>query len=81
VTFLSVAMGALLGADTLSGEIISGTIQTIVTKPVRRSDVVLGGGLQSCWRSIHVDVRRRCQRMDPIDISPKCIAGVLVDLF
>jgi len=42
VTFLSVAMGALLGADTLSGEIISGTIQTIVTKPVRRSDVVLG---------------------------------------
>jgi ABC-type transport system involved in multi-copper enzyme maturation permease subunit len=42
VTFLSAAMGALLGADTLSGEIVSGTIQTIVTKPVRRSDVVLG---------------------------------------
>lgn len=42
VTFLSAAMGALLGADTLSGEIISGTIQTIVTKPVRRSNVVLG---------------------------------------
>ncbi len=42
VTFLSIAMGALLGADTLSGEINSGTIQTIVTKPVRRSDVVIG---------------------------------------
>jgi len=42
VTFLSIAMGALLGADTLAGEINSGTIQTIVTKPVRRSDVVLG---------------------------------------
>lgn len=42
VTFLSVAMGALLGADTLAGEISSGTIQTIVTKPIRRSDVVLG---------------------------------------
>ena len=42
VTFLSAAMGALLGADTLSGEIVSGTIQTIVSKPVRRSDVVLG---------------------------------------
>ena len=42
VTFLSVAMGALLGADTLSGEISSGTIQTIVTKPIRRSQVVLG---------------------------------------
>jgi ABC-type transport system involved in multi-copper enzyme maturation permease subunit len=42
VTFLCVAMAALLGADTLSGEIGSGTIQTIVTKPIRRSDVVLG---------------------------------------
>jgi ABC-type transport system involved in multi-copper enzyme maturation permease subunit len=35
-------MGALLGADTLAGEISSGTIQTIVTKPVRRSDVIFG---------------------------------------
>jgi ABC-type transport system involved in multi-copper enzyme maturation permease subunit len=42
VTFLSVAMGALLGADTLAGEINSGSIQTIVTKPLRRSDVVFG---------------------------------------
>lgn len=40
--FLAVAMGALLSADTLAGEISSGTIQTIVTKPLRRSDVVLG---------------------------------------
>ncbi len=42
VAFLSIAMAALLGADTLAGEINSGTIQTIVTKPIRRSDVVLG---------------------------------------
>lgn len=42
VTFLSVAMGALLGADTLSGEITSGTIQTLASKPIRRSDVVIG---------------------------------------
>ena len=42
VTFLSVAMGALLGADTLAGEINSGSIQTIITKPIRRSDVVSG---------------------------------------
>ena len=42
VAFLSVAMGALLAADTLAGEISSGTIQTIVTKPLRRSEVVLG---------------------------------------
>jgi Cu-processing system permease protein len=42
VAFLSVAMGALLSADTLAGEISSGTIQTIVTKPLHRSAVVLG---------------------------------------
>jgi Cu-processing system permease protein len=42
VSFLSIAMGALLGADTLAGEISSGTIQTVVTKPIRRADVVLG---------------------------------------
>ncbi|MBK9927985.1 MAG: ABC transporter permease subunit [Anaerolineales bacterium] len=42
VTFLSITMAALLGADTLAGEINSGTIQTIVTKPIRRADVVLG---------------------------------------
>ena len=42
VTFLSIAMGALLAADTLAGEINSGSIQTIVTKPVRRSHIVFG---------------------------------------
>jgi Cu-processing system permease protein len=42
VAFLSIAMAALLSADTLAGDISSGTIQTIVTKPIRRSDVVLG---------------------------------------
>ena len=42
VAFLSVAMGALLSADTLAGEISSGTIQTVVTKPLRRLEVVLG---------------------------------------
>jgi len=41
-TFLSIAMAALLGADTLAGEITSGTIQTIATKPIRRADIVLG---------------------------------------
>lgn len=42
VTFLSIAMAALLGADTLAGEINSGTIQTIATKPIRRAAIVLG---------------------------------------
>jgi ABC-type transport system involved in multi-copper enzyme maturation permease subunit len=42
VNFLSLAMGALVSADTLAGEISSGTIQALITKPVRRSDIVLG---------------------------------------
>ena len=42
VNFLTIAMGALVSADTLAGEIASGTVQAIVTKPVRRSDIVLG---------------------------------------
>jgi ABC-2 type transport system permease protein len=42
VNFLAIAMGALISADTLAGEINSGTIQAIVTKPVRRAEVVLG---------------------------------------
>jgi len=42
VTFLSIAMAALISADTLAGEINSGTIQSVVTKPIRRSNVVIG---------------------------------------
>ena len=42
VTFLSIAMAALIAADTLAGEINSGTIQSVVTKPIRRSNVVAG---------------------------------------
>jgi ABC-type transport system involved in multi-copper enzyme maturation permease subunit len=42
VNFLAIAMGALLSADTLAGEISSGTIQAVVTKPVRRGEIVLG---------------------------------------
>jgi len=42
ITFLSIAMGALLSADALAGEISTGTVQSIVTKPVRRAQIVLG---------------------------------------
>lgn len=42
VNFLALAMSALLAADTLAGEIASGAIQAVVTKPVRRRDIVLG---------------------------------------
>ena len=42
VQFLTIAMAALVAADTLAGEISTGTIQAIVTKPVRRAEVVAG---------------------------------------
>jgi len=42
VNFLAIAMGALVSADTLAGEISSGTIQALVTKPVRRAEIVCG---------------------------------------
>jgi ABC-type transport system involved in multi-copper enzyme maturation permease subunit len=42
VNFLGIALGALVSADTLAGEISSGTIQALVTKPVRRAEIVLG---------------------------------------
>ncbi len=42
VCSLGVMLAVLISADTISGEIASGTIQTIVTKPLRRWEVVLG---------------------------------------
>lgn len=42
ISFLSIAMGAILAADTLAGEVGSGTIQALVAKPIRRADIVLG---------------------------------------
>jgi ABC-type transport system involved in multi-copper enzyme maturation permease subunit len=42
INFLATVMATLVSADTLSGEIQSGTIQTLVSKPVHRAEVVLG---------------------------------------
>ena len=42
VNFLSIAMTVLTSVDTLSGEISSGTIQTLVSKPVRRWEILSG---------------------------------------
>jgi ABC-type transport system involved in multi-copper enzyme maturation permease subunit len=42
VNFLGIALSALISADSLSGEIATGTIQAIVTKPLRRAEIVLG---------------------------------------
>jgi Cu-processing system permease protein len=42
VNFLSVVMAVLTSVDTLSGEISSGTIQTLVSKPIKRWEIVLG---------------------------------------
>ncbi len=42
VNFLTVMLTVLTSVDTLSGEIASGTIHTIVSKPIRRWEVLLG---------------------------------------
>ena len=42
VNFLTIMMAVLTSVVTLSGEIASGTIHTLVSKPVRRWEIVLG---------------------------------------
>lgn len=42
VNFLVVALSIMLPVDTLSGEIASGVIQTLASKPIRRAEIVLG---------------------------------------
>ena len=42
VNFLVVMMSVLTSVDTLSGEISSGTIQTLLAKPVRRWEILAG---------------------------------------
>ena len=40
--FLTIMTAVLLPVDTLSGDIASGVVQTVASKPVRRSSIVLG---------------------------------------
>ncbi len=42
VNFLVVALAVMLPVDALSGEIASGVMQTIASKPIRRAQIVLG---------------------------------------
>ena len=42
INFLVVMLAVLISVDTIAGEIASGTIQTVVTKPLRRWEVVVG---------------------------------------
>ena len=45
VNFLAVACAVLLPVDTLSGEISSGVVQTLASKPIDRAAIVLGKAL------------------------------------
>jgi len=40
--FLALALAVLLPVDSISGEIASGVMQTLASKPIRRSDILLG---------------------------------------
>lgn len=46
--FLTLMTAVLLPVDTLSGEIASGVTQTVASKPVHRSSIVLGKWLAFC---------------------------------
>lgn len=48
VNFLTAMMSVLTSVDTLAGEISSGTIHTLVSKPIRRWEIVLGKWLGFC---------------------------------
>ncbi len=42
VNFLTIVLAVLTSVDTLAGEIASGTVHVVVSKPLRRSEVALG---------------------------------------
>ncbi len=42
VNFLTIMLSVLTSVDTVAGEISTGTIQTIITKPIRRWEVLVG---------------------------------------
>lgn len=42
VNFLTIGMSVMTSVDTLSGEITTGTIQTLVTKPIHRAQILVG---------------------------------------
>lgn len=42
INFLAAIMTVLTSVDTLSGEIATGTIHTLLSKPIRRRDIVIG---------------------------------------
>jgi Cu-processing system permease protein len=46
--FLTIAVAVLLAVDTLSGEIASGVMQTIASKPIKRAEILLGKWLTFC---------------------------------
>ena len=49
--FLTLMTAVLLPVDTLSGEIASGVLQTVASKPISRASIVLGKWLAYCIAS------------------------------
>lgn len=55
VNFLTLIIAVLTSVDTLSGEINSGTIHTLVSKPIRRWQIIIGKWLGfSCMLSLYL---------------------------
>jgi Cu-processing system permease protein len=83
VNFLSIAMAALVSADTLAGEINSGTIQALVTKPVRRAEIVFGkwlgfAGLLALYLLLMAGGLMGIVYLDAGYHVPKALAGISI---
>ena len=77
VNFLAIAMGALVSADTLAGEIGSGTIQALVTKPVRRAEIVFGfAGLLALYLVLMVGGVMAVAYMLDGYVVPNVVSGI-----
>jgi Cu-processing system permease protein len=81
VNFLTIAMGALVSADTLAGEIGSGTIQVLATKPLRRIEIVLGkwigfAGLLALYQVLMIGGVMLIAYMIGEHVVPNIFAGI-----
>ena len=64
INFLTAIMTVLTSVDTLSGEIASGTIHTLLAKPIRRWEIVAGKRMSQvgCESEANSAPRRRRYR-------------------
>ena len=86
VNFLTIATAALITADSLAGEISSGTVQTLLAKPVRRFEIVLGkwlgnAGLLAGYMVLLAGGSSLSMYIQSGYLAPNLLLGILLMLF